>query len=354
MTLPTTPGARVRPASDYGQLLARVHTAGLLERSAGRYVPRLVTLGAAAVAGFGAFLWLGDSWWQLALAAYSGLVFAQVGFVGHDAGHQQIFRSRRRNDAVGVALSNLGVGLSYSWWVDKHNRHHRHPNEVGRDPDVQRNVLAWTEQQAQSQRGPLRTVARHQAAFFFPLLLLEGWNLHVGSVRTLLGKRPGGGLELTLLAVHAIASLALLFTVLSPPKALAFVAVQQSMFGLYLGSTFAPNHKGMLILDGTTTPDFFRRQVLTSRNITGGRLVTAVFGGLNYQIEHHLFPSMPSRNLSRCRPLVKAFCVAQGVPYTETSLIDSYRRVLQYLHRVRPDVLRQPADGGPESPALRW
>ena len=336
MTLPTTHSARVRPASDYGKLLAQVHRAGLLERSPERYVPRLVTLGGVAVAGFGTFLWLGDSWWQLALAAYFGVLFAQVGFLGHDAGHQQIFRSRRRNDTLGVVLSNLGVGLSYGWWVDKHNRHHRHPNEVGRDPDVQRNVLAWTEQQARSQRGPLRTVARHQAAFFFPLLLLEGWNLHVGSVRTLLSRRLGGGLEPTLLTIHVVGSLALLFTVLPPAKALAFVAVQQSMFGLYLGSTFAPNHKGMLMLDGTSTPDFFRRQVLTSRNITGGRLLTAAFGGLNYQIEHHLFPSMPSRNLSRCRPLVKAFCAEHGVPYTETSLVESYHRVLQYLHRVRP------------------
>ena len=337
MTSPTTTTERARPLSDYGHLLAQVRQAGLLERSPGRYVPRLVTLAVMAVAGLGLFLWLGDSWWQLALAAYVGVVFAQVGFLGHDAGHQQIFRSRRWNDRFGLVLSNLGVGLSYGWWVDKHNRHHRHPNEVGWDPDVQRNVLAWTEQQARSQRGPLRIVARHQAAFFFPLLLLEGWNLHVGSVRTLLAKKRGTWLEVMLLSVHAVGSLALLFAVLSPARALAFVAVQQSIFGLYLGSTFAPNHKGMQIIDGTARPDFFRRQVLTSRNITGGRLLTAAFGGLNYQIEHHLFPSMPSRNLSRCRPLVKAFCVEQGVPYAETTPLESYQRVLLYLHGVRPD-----------------
>ena len=318
-------------------MLAQVHRAGLLERSPAGYLPRLVALGIVAVVGLGAFLWLGDSWWQLLLAAYFGVVFAQVGFLGHDAGHQQIFRSRQWNDRVGLVLSNLGIGLSYGWWVDKHNRHHRHPNEVGRDPDVERNILAWTEEQARSQRGALRLVSRHQAAFFFPLLLLEGWNLHVGSVRTLLGRRGGARLELTLLVIHTVGTLALLFAVLSPVKALAFVAVQQSIFGLYLGSTFAPNHKGMLVLDGTTRPDFFRRQVLTSRNLTGGRLLTAAFGGLNYQIEHHLFPSMPSRNLKRCRPLVKAFCNEQGVAYAETSVLESYRRSLHYLSSVRSD-----------------
>ena len=336
MTSPTTNARSIRAASDYGQLLAQVHRAGLLDRSPVRYAPRLVALGVATTVGFGALFWLGDSWWQLALAAYAGVVCAQVGFLGHDAGHQQIFRGRRWNDRFGLVLANLGVGLSYGWWVDKHNRHHRHPNEVGRDPDVQRNVLAWTEHQAGSQRGLLRIVAHHQAVFFFPLLLLEGWNLHVGSVRTLLAKRHGGWLEVTLLSVHIVGSLAVLLIVLSPVKALAFVAVQQSIFGLYLGCTFAPNHKGMLIHDGSARPDFFRRQVLTSRNITGGPLITAAFGGLNFQIEHHLFPSMPSRNLSQCRLLVQAFCAEHGVPYAETSPVESYRRVLRYLRGVRP------------------
>jgi fatty acid desaturase len=338
LTSLTTAAAPGRSASPYGQLLAQVQRAGLLERSAVRYVPRFVALGAAAGAGLTGFLWLGDSWWQLALAAFVGVVFAHVGFLGHDAGHQQISRSRRWNDRLGLALSNLGVGLSYGWWVDKHNRHHQHPNEVGRDPDVQRNVLAWTEQQARSQRGLLRIVARHQDAFFFPLLLLEGWNLHVGSIRMLLHRRHGRLLESILLTIHTVGGLTLLLVVLSPVRALLFLVVQQSAFGLYLGSTFAPNHKGMQIIDAAARPDFLRRQVLTSRNLTGGRLTTVAFGGLNYQIEHHLFPSMPSLNLRRCRPLVKAFCQAHDVPYTETRVLDSYRRSLRYLRSVRPDL----------------
>ena len=331
----------VTRGSAYGQLLADVRRAGLLERSPLRYLPRFVALAGAALAGLAGFLWLGDSWWQLALAAYLGMLFAQVGFLGHDAGHQQIFRSRRWNDRLGLALSNLGVGLSYGWWVDKHTRHHRNPNEVGRDPDVQRNVLAWTAEQARSQRGLLRTVARHQDAFFFPFLLLEGWNLHVGSVRRLLADKRGSAVEVTLLAVHAVGGLAILFAVLSPVRALLFILVQQSTFGLYLGSTFAPNHKGMQIIDAADRPDFLRRQVLTSRNIIGGRFTTFAFGALNYQIEHHLFPSMPSHNLPRCRPLVRAFCSAHAVPYTETRVLDSYRRALRYLRSVRPDTGRR-------------
>jgi fatty acid desaturase len=350
MATATKSAAPARSGSDYGHLLGQVQRAGLLHRSPAGYVPRFAALGVAALAGLAVFAWLGDSWWQLALAAYAGGVYAQIGFLGHDAGHQQIFASRTWNDRLGVVLSNLGVGLSYRWWVGKHNRHHRHPNEVGRDPDVERNVLAWTPSQAGAQRGLLRIIARHQAVFFFPLLLLEGWNLHVAAARTLIRRPRGKAVELTLLSMHVVATIALLLTFVSPLKALAFVVVQQSIFGLYIGSTFAPNHKGMQILDGDARPDFLRRQVLTSRNITGGRLLTVAFGGLNYQIEHHLFPSMPSRNLSRCRPLVIEFCAAQGVAYTETSPIESYRRVLRYLRGVRPgavDARRKPSDQRP-------
>ena len=105
-------------------------------------MPRIVGLGVMIAAGAAAFAWLGDSWWQLLLTLYFAVVFAQLGFLGHDAGHQQIFRNKRANDRFGTVLSNLGIGLSYGWWVDKHNRHHRHPNDLERDPDVQRNVLA--------------------------------------------------------------------------------------------------------------------------------------------------------------------------------------------------------------------
>jgi fatty acid desaturase len=341
MTAPALPRQGSRTASPYGQLLAEVRRTSLLERSLVGYLPRVAALGAAVAAGVVALLWLGSSWWQLVVAAYSGLVLAQVGFLGHDAGHQQVFRSRRWNDSFGVVLSNLGVGLSYGWWVDKHNRHHRNPNEVGSDPDVERNVLVWTEQQARSQRGVLRAVSRHQDTLFFPLLLMEGWNLHVASVRAVLARRRSGALEMALLATHVLGGLALLLAVLSPLQALAFVAVQQSVLGLYLGLTFAPNHKGMPIIDPADRPDFLRRQVLTSRNLTGGRLTTLVYGGLNYQIEHHLFPSMPSRNLKRCRPLVQAFCTAHAIPYAETSVLDSYGRVLHYLRSVRPDARRR-------------
>ena len=74
--------------------------------------------------------------------------------------------------------------------------------------------------------------------------------------------------------------------------------------------------------------------MLTSRNVRGGWLTDTALGGLNYQIEHHLFPSMPRPNLRHARPLIKAFCAERGLPYAESSLLGSYAQALRYLNQV--------------------
>jgi len=125
-----------------------------------------------------------------------------------------------------------------------------------------------------------------------------------------------------------------------------FIAVQQGLFGLYMGSSFAPNHKGMPILGAADQSDFLRRQVLTSRNVSGGWLIDNAMGGLNYQVEHHLFPSMPRPNLRRAQALVAAFCHQQDLPYCQSSLAGSYAQVLRHLDTVG----RTPRS--PRSPAL--
>jgi fatty acid desaturase len=315
--------------SDYARLLQQVRSAGLLSRSPRLYAHRALGMVALLAGGAALFVVVGDSWWEMLVAAYWAVVFAQLGFLGHDAGHQQVFTGRRNNDRLGLLVATLGIGLSYSWWIDKHNRHHRNPNEVGRDPDVARNILAWTPEQARAQRGLFRLIARHQGLVFFPLLLLEAANLHVGSLRAVIRGRWN---ELALLIVHVVVGASVLLLVMSPVRALAFIATQQALFGLYLGCSFAPNHKGMPMPDSADKLDFFRRQVVTSRNVTSGRFTTTLLGGLNYQIEHHLFPSMASRNLRHCQPIVRSFCREHNVPYTEVGLLRSYRQSLRYLN----------------------
>ncbi len=324
-----------RRGSDYAELSRQVRAAGLLDRRRGRYAARIVLMAIALGAGIAAVILLGSSWWQLAAAAYLGLVFTQLGFLGHDAGHWQIFTSRRANDFLGVLLANLVVGLSYDWWISKHNRHHSNPNHEDRDPDLGVGALIWTPGQAGARRGLGRFIAGRQAYLFFPMLTLEAANLHFASVQAVLkgtGKRRT--IEAVLLLFHFVGYASVVFLAMSPLQAVAFIAVNQAVFGVYMGCAFAPNHKGMPILTEQDELDYLRKQVLTARNVRGGWWTEFVLGGLNYQIEHHLFPSMPSHSLRRCQPLVRAFCQKLQLPYCETGALASYGEVLKYLHAV--------------------
>jgi fatty acid desaturase len=324
-----------RRGTEYAVLLRQVRDAGLLERRVGFYVWRLAVTLALLVGGWLVFGLVGDSWWQLAVAAFAAITFTQVGFLAHDAGHKQIFTTRRANDAVGLLLASLSVGLGYSWWLDNHNRHHAHPNTDVKDPDANYGALAFTTGQAGGRGRFARVAYRYQAYFFFPLLLLSAIGLHVDSALFLVGRRGRGRAgERLLFGAHVVGYLAVVFWVLSPVKAVVFVLVHQALLGLYLGVSFAPNHKGMPMLGTDDRSDFLHRQVVTSRNIRGGWLTDLVLGGLNYQIEHHLFPSMPRPNLRRAQRPVQQFCQEIGLPYTQTSLIDSYAQTLRYLNAV--------------------
>ncbi|MEU8297789.1 acyl-CoA desaturase [Micromonospora sp. NPDC048909] len=343
MVLEAVADPPVRRGSDYAQLSRRIAKAGLLERRPGWYATRITLTLGAFVAGWVAVVLVGDSWWQALLAAVMAVATTQVAFLGHDAGHRQMFRRRGPSEVVGLLAGNLAVGLSYGWWVDKHNRHHANPNHEDEDPDVGAGALVWTYEQALETRGFGRWLAQRQAFLFFPLLLLEGLSLHVASIRAIVEREPGGkfrtpmrhrAVEALLLAVHTAGYLALLLLVMSPGKALVFAAVHQGLWGLYMGCAFAPNHKGMPMPTAEDDLDFLRKQVITSRNVRGGRVTDVALGALNYQIEHHLFPNMPRANLRRAQPIVRAYCAEQGIPYAETGLIESYRQALGHLHEV--------------------
>jgi fatty acid desaturase len=319
--------------SDFAKLSQRIRQEGLLNRRPGYYALRIGIVAAAYVGGWVIFGLVGNSWWQPAVGVLLGLAYAQLALVSHDLAHRQVFRSQRRTEIAGLIAGNLGIGMSYGWWMNKHTRHHANPNHEDDDPDVSPDILIWSTRQARKANPVARVIGRWQAFLFFPLLLLEGFNLHVSSARAL--TRPTLKhrlLEATLLYGHFAVYLGAVFLTMSPGKAVVFLLAHQCVFGLYLGSTFAPNHKGMPMLTGEDKLDFLRRQVLTSRNIGGRVWLDVLYGGLNYQIEHHLFPSMPTPNLRKAQPIVQQYCAEIGVDYLSTGMFDSYRQALRHLH----------------------
>jgi len=314
---------------------------GLLDRRPGYYRVKITLTIFAFFAGWALFVIVGNSWMALAVAPLVGMTFTQLGFIGHDAGHNQVFGARRRNRLLGLIVGNALIGLSFGWWVPKHNAHHAHPNEMGRDPDMGEGVALPSPGNV---RGPLASwLARWQAPLFFPLMLLRSVGMHVLGIKRLLQRRDrASAVEASLIMLHAALYLTVVLWVLSPLKALAFVAVQQAVFSLYLGISFAPNHKGMPIIESATAAGFARRQVVTARNIRGGRLTTFMLGGLNYQIEHHLFESMPRPNLRRVQGLVRDFCIATDLGYCEVSFVESFRQIVHHLSDAGAAASRRP------------
>ncbi|AQZ68421.1 Fatty acid desaturase [[Actinomadura] parvosata subsp. kistnae] len=330
-----SPGTIDTRGSDFARLAHRIADAGLLDRRPFYYAIRMTVAAVAYGGGWALFAWVGDSWWQLLVAAVLAVIFTQFGFLAHDLGHRQVFRTRRPSDAAGLILGNLAIGLGWGWWTTKHNKHHANPNHEDHDPDVSPAVIVWSEDQVARSTGLPRFIAKYQAFWFFPLLTLEAWHLHVASVKALFqptAKRRG--LELGALLVHFVLYFGAVFAVLPPVKALLFLVVHQGLFGVYLGCTFAPNHKGMPVLTKEDKLDFLRKQVLTSRNVRGSLFTDVALGQLNYQIEHHLFPNMPAPNLRKAQPIVERYCQEIGVDYLQTGLVESYGQALRHLHQV--------------------
>ena len=317
---------------DFAELSRQVREGGLLARRRGYYTIKI----AATIGGLGAtiaaVILVGDSWWNLVVAVGLAFVMVQLGFIGHDAGHRQICTSRRDNDLIGLVHANLLTGFSFGWWLTKHNRHHAHTNRPGKDPDLAPGALVYTPDQVRARGRFGQSFARTQALLLLPLMFLEALHLHVASIRSLSRRRDRAAiLEVGLLAVHAGLFFVAPFLILSPLRAVAFIVISQSLFGFYLGASFVTNHVGMPTMAATDDLGFLRRQVLTSRNLSGRYLTGFVFGGLDTQIEHHLFPTMPRANLRRARELVRPFCAERRIAYAEQSPWHAFRDVLHHL-----------------------
>jgi fatty acid desaturase len=323
---------KVAHRADFAELSRTLRDRGLFARRRGYYAMKISATAVALVALIAVAVVLGNSWWNVLVAVGLAFVMTQMGFIGHDAGHRQICRRRGGNDLIGLLHANLLTGFSFGWWLSKHNRHHAHTNSPGKDPDIAPGALAFTPTQVEGRGRVGRLFARFQAVLLLPLLFLEAVNLHVNSIVALARRRDRPALiEAGLLTVHMSVFFAAPFLLLSPLKAVVFIAIVQALFGFYLGASFVTNHVGMPTLAGADELGFLRRQVLTSRNVSGRSLTGFFFGGLNTQIEHHLFPTMPRANLRRASELVRPFCHERRITYAERNLWQAYGDVLRHL-----------------------
>lgn len=317
----------------FAQLRRLIQENGLLEKQPRYYAFKIPLTVILLVPGV-ALLVLTDALWvQLLNAVYLAFVFTQFGFICHDAGHRQIFRSAAKEDFLGLLFVPI-VGISFSWWMDTHNRHHCHPNQLGSDPAIEFDFFAFSDKQARSKGGWLRSLVRYQAFYFLPLMLAYPVMMRIESVKFLLKGNPRQPiLESILFLLHFPLYYGLVFSQLPLWTALAFILVQQSLFSLLLVSAFAPNHKGMVVLEEDHPLDYLHQQVCTAQNLQSHPFTDFWFGCLNYQIEHHLFPNMARNKLKAAQKIIRPFCKENSIPYQETTASRCHWEILKFLHQ---------------------
>jgi fatty acid desaturase len=338
------------PGQHYAELKRLMQSHGLLA-SQPFYYARMIAFTFFMLAVGISILFLTDSLWvHLLDAVFLSFVLTQSGFIGHDAGHCQISKTPLKNYLIGL-INNLLLGASYLWWVDTHNKHHSMPNQVAHDPAIDYSVIAFSREAALEKKGLLRHVIKYQAFFFVPMMFLYPVTMRIDSFRYLLGNKPKNWMvDALLIILHFVLYFWLVFGVLQFWTALLFILVHQSLFGLYLAFVFAPNHMGMVILNEEENLDFLTRQVITARNVKGGRFVDFIFGGLNFQIEHHLFPRMARNKLRAAKKIVEDFCKEKSIRYHEATVFQSYAEIFRDLHSVG-SVLRRKKKPEPPAPS---
>lgn len=331
--------AKRTPVNQYVELKRRIKQARLLEPQPVYYTLKIAFTAGLLLLSITCLLLFKHSWFQLLNAVFLAFVTAQIGFIGHDIGHRQIFRSNRLFEISALVTGNLVIGWSLSWWVDKHNRHHAHPNELDVDPDIEMPFLAFTREKARAKKGFLRWMVKYQQYLYLPLELLGWLSFLIFSIAFLKEKKAKHPIiEGLALGIHYICYFGFLFFYLNPWQAILFFIIHSSLFSLYLGSVAAPNHKGMLVSDTENRLDFLHQQILSSRNVKAHPVTDFWYGGLNYQIEHHLFPTIPRNNLGKAQHIVKTFCKEYDIPYHETGFIQSYREIFQHFNDVSAEL----------------
>jgi fatty acid desaturase len=334
-----------RTQTNFAQVLELVRGAGLLEKKPSFYIVRLVVISLIAStlwvgAGFIAWATSHSTWWIIAgfaLAALLGIMSAQYGFIAHEASHRQIFKNNKLNDWTGLILANLFAGLSYGFWLRKHNKHHQRPNQIGEDPDISIRVLSFTTESKESKKGIERWFSDRQGYLFPFLLLFTGFDLLLDSMvglRRTDRKLSVRLLEFSLMVIRQSFPYVVMAIMFGPLWAIALWFVMMLSFGFFMGAAFAPNHKGMPLIAKDSKLDFFSRQVLTSRNIRGSWLKDNLMGGLNYQVEHHLFPAMARPYLRKAHAIVSEYCRSNDVTMVEMNLLSSYVAIMKHLNKV--------------------
>lgn len=260
---------------------------------------------------------------QIVNALFLAVVLVQAGMLAHDLSHNQVFSSRGMNASFATFVWGFFGGMSESQWYLKHNSHHNNVNKIGSDPDLAIPFL-FSEAQVSESSWILRKLIlpRQHVLFFLALPFIYLQIVMVGFLHILSNISPRRIVELGLMFARFSILFFLAFHFLPASVAFVFLVVHVSAVGAYMSLVFAPNHKGKPILKRDQDISWIN-QIVSTRNIKTSFFIFQVFGGLNFQIEHHLFPTMARTRYFQTQVLVKNFCRKNNLPYDEVGWTQS-------------------------------
>lgn len=319
---------------DYSELRKEVEQRGLLSQTQLYYAANF-TVNLFLLASFYWFVLYLNSWYAILLLAVPiAAVHMQFAYMGHDAGHNAVSKKIYINDCIGYFCHSFLLGGSFAYWKYKHNEHHSNPNHEELDPDLKRDPFAFSENKARRKKGLSKVLTRYQAfivPFTLSIVLLL---MRIDSLKYMWKHRKDTVVDLVLMILHSIAFIAAPILVLGMAKTLILYFIVCMLIGFYFGFAFMPNHVGMRIFTDDDKLSYLEQQVLSSRNLKSGIFWDIVLGGLNYQIEHHLFPQISRKNLPGIKVIVKGYCAKKSISYMDNSVAKAWKDIFVYLNEI--------------------
>jgi len=315
------------PQEKYDELLHHVVQAGLFGRTKkAHFTIFLITL-FGMIFSFIVIASTDTLWVQLLNACFAAFFTVQLGLLGHDLSHKGVFRSSPTNHFLALLVWSLGCGLSEGRWFSKHNAHHQSPNHIGYDPDIDIPfVFSHTQATLRSPFLQKYIFPYQHILFWIGIWFVYPYNIF-NSMHFLFREITWRSLfETVLIIIHFAITIGLTFWLLPPLVAILFNVTVFLMIGVYMAMIFAPNHKGEDMLAPEQVHNWVHQITLT-RNIFSTPFISYVFGGLEYQIEHHLFPSMSRFHYRDAQAIVKKFCQENSIPYHETTWVQSLHQI---------------------------
>jgi len=257
------------------------------------------------------------------------LLMVRSTYIVHDLLHKQYF-SRKTSNRLGLIFGNLLIGLSGKWWDREHNvMHHTYTNAAEKDADVQGFGGAII-----GKHESVKFIHRHQHLFFFLLLPVIYVSFVIQSYRFVFEKK--NWTELLFLLLHLVIPISVISILGGADGAIA-LAVTYLGYGLALALVTITNHIGLPIHFGDDYKQYswIDLQTRGSRNIKGGRFIHYLYGGLNTQIEHHIFPHASRFQLLKIAKHTEKFCKEHDFIYYSTSPWQAYKEIYYYFKDLR-------------------